>query len=75
MKRKTNFDRYLEAQLKDSDFTERFQKAGEGMGCGLANGRSAQSVRDGHKRSWPKEWEPRNSRSAVLNHLFMKDTP
>ncbi len=29
MKRKTNFDRYLEAQLKDPDFTARFQKAGE----------------------------------------------
>jgi transcriptional regulator with XRE-family HTH domain len=29
MKRKTNFDRYLEEQLKDPDFAERFQKAGE----------------------------------------------
>ena len=29
MKRKTNFDRYLETQLKDPDFAERFRKAGE----------------------------------------------
>jgi DNA-binding XRE family transcriptional regulator len=29
MKRKTNFDRYLEEQLKDPAFALRFQKAGE----------------------------------------------
>jgi len=29
MKRPTNFDPYLEEQLKDPDFTERFRKAGE----------------------------------------------
>ena len=29
MKRRTNFDRYLESQLKDRDFAARFQKAGE----------------------------------------------
>ena len=29
MKRKTNFDRYLEDQLKDPEFAERFKKAGE----------------------------------------------
>jgi transcriptional regulator with XRE-family HTH domain len=29
MKRKTNFDLYLEEQLKDADFAERFKKAGE----------------------------------------------
>ena len=29
MKRRTNFDLYLEEQLKDPDFTERFKKAGE----------------------------------------------
>ena len=29
MKRKTNFDRYLEEQLKDVVFAERFKKAGE----------------------------------------------
>jgi len=29
MKRKTNFDRYLDDQLKDPKFAERFQKAGE----------------------------------------------
>lgn len=28
MKRKINFDKYLEAQLKDQDFAERFKKAG-----------------------------------------------
>ena len=26
---KTNFDKYLEKQLKDSDFAKRFEKAGE----------------------------------------------
>ena len=29
MKRKTNFYKYLEAQLKDKDFAERFKKAGD----------------------------------------------
>ena len=29
MKRKTNFDRYLEDQLKDPEFAKRFKKAGE----------------------------------------------
>jgi transcriptional regulator with XRE-family HTH domain len=29
MKRKNNFDLYLEEQLKDPDFVERFRKAGE----------------------------------------------
>jgi transcriptional regulator with XRE-family HTH domain len=29
MKRRTNFDIYLEEQLKDSDFAERFKRAGE----------------------------------------------
>ena len=29
MKRKTNFDKYLEAQLKDQDFAERFKNAGD----------------------------------------------
>jgi hypothetical protein len=29
MKRKTNFDRYLEEQLKEKDFAKRFKKAGE----------------------------------------------
>ena len=28
MKRRTNFDKYLEDQLKDRDFAERFKKAG-----------------------------------------------
>ena len=29
MKRKTNFNRYLEEQLQDKDFAARFKKAGE----------------------------------------------
>lgn len=29
MKRKTNFDKYLEKQLKDKDFAERFKNAGD----------------------------------------------
>jgi hypothetical protein len=29
MKRKTNFDQYLEEQLKNEDFADRFNKAGE----------------------------------------------
>ena len=28
MKRRTNFDKYLETQLRDQDFAERFKKAG-----------------------------------------------
>ena len=29
MKRKTNFDEYLDEQLKDKDFANRFRKAGK----------------------------------------------
>jgi transcriptional regulator with XRE-family HTH domain len=32
---KTNFDRYLEEQLKDPDFAERFQRAGEAWDVAL----------------------------------------
>ena len=35
MKRKTNFDQYLEEQLKDEDFTDRFKKAGEAWDVAL----------------------------------------
>jgi len=35
MKRKTNFDKYLEAQLKDPKFAERFQEAGEAWDVAL----------------------------------------
>ena len=35
MKRKTNFDRYLEEQLKDPDFVRRYQKAGEAWDVAL----------------------------------------
>lgn len=35
MKRKTNFDHYLEEQLKDEDFAERFAKAGEAWNIAL----------------------------------------
>jgi DNA-binding XRE family transcriptional regulator len=35
MKPKTNFDIYLEKQLKDPDFTERFKKAGEAWDVSL----------------------------------------
>jgi ribosome-binding protein aMBF1 (putative translation factor) len=33
--RKTNFDLYLEEQLKDPDFAERFERAGEGWDIAL----------------------------------------
>ena len=35
IKRKTNFDRYLEEQLKDVVFAERFKKAGEAWDVAL----------------------------------------
>jgi transcriptional regulator with XRE-family HTH domain len=35
MKKKSNFDRYLEEQLKDPDFAERFRKAGEAWDVAL----------------------------------------
>ncbi len=35
MKQKTNFDRYLEKQLKDPDFARRYQKAGEAWDVAL----------------------------------------
>jgi transcriptional regulator with XRE-family HTH domain len=35
MKRKTNFDKYLEEQLKDKDFAARFDKAGEAWDIAL----------------------------------------
>jgi hypothetical protein len=33
--KKTNFDRYLEEQLKDPDFAARFQRAGEAWDVAL----------------------------------------
>ncbi|MBI5606518.1 MAG: helix-turn-helix domain-containing protein [Deltaproteobacteria bacterium] len=35
MKRKTDFDRYLEEQLKDEDFADRFKKAGQAWDVAL----------------------------------------
>ena len=35
MKRKTNFDRYLDEQLNDPGFAERFKKAGEAWDVAL----------------------------------------
>jgi transcriptional regulator with XRE-family HTH domain len=35
MSRKTNFDLYLEEQLKDADFADRFKKAGEAWDVAL----------------------------------------
>ncbi|MBU4462533.1 MAG: helix-turn-helix domain-containing protein [Proteobacteria bacterium] len=35
MKQKTNFDRYLEEQLKDPDFARRYQKAGDAWDVAL----------------------------------------
>jgi len=35
MKKKTNFDRYLEEQLLDKGFEERFRKAGEAWDVAL----------------------------------------
>jgi transcriptional regulator with XRE-family HTH domain len=35
MKRKTNFDRYLEKQLKDKNFADRFRKAGQAWDVAL----------------------------------------
>ena len=35
MRRKTNFDKYLEEQLKDKDFAARFKKAGEAWDVAL----------------------------------------
>ncbi len=35
MKNKANFDRYLEEQLKDPEFAQRFQKAGEAWDVAL----------------------------------------
>jgi len=35
MRRKTNFDKYLEEQLQDNDFAARFKKAGEAWDIAL----------------------------------------
>ena len=35
MKRKTNFNKYLEEQLRDKDFAARFEKAGEAWDIAL----------------------------------------
>jgi hypothetical protein len=35
MKRRTNFDQYLEEQLKNEDFADRFKKAGEAWDVAL----------------------------------------
>ena len=55
MRRKTNFDKYLEEQLRDKDFAARFKKAGEAWDvavklaalrkeCGLSQKELAQRV-------------------------------
>ncbi len=44
MKRKTNFDRYLEEQLKDKDFADRFKKAGQAWDVGLKTKRRPDSI-------------------------------
>ena len=55
MRRKTNFDKYLEEQLKDKNFAARFKKAGEAWDvalklaalrqeCGLSQKELAQRV-------------------------------
>lgn len=62
MKRRTNFDLYLEEQLKDPDFAERFKKAGESWDAALQIG-SLRKVsglsRKGSRRSvcWVRDSE------------------
>ncbi len=45
MKKKTNFDRYLEEQLLDKGFEERFRKAGEAWDVAMKLAASRKSKR------------------------------
>ena len=53
--KKTNFDMYLEEQLKDPVFTERFEKAGEAWDVAL------QLAALGEKKAFPKKTAHTNS--------------
>jgi len=54
MKRKTNFDKYLEAQLKEPDFAARFKKAGEAWDVAIKLGCL--------RKSWPRLWARPNNK-------------
>ena len=73
MKRKTNFDEYLEDQLKDPEFAVRFQKAGEAWDVALqiAGLRKEAGI---SQHELAKRVGRRNSRSVVLNHPLMRVT-
>jgi hypothetical protein len=45
MKRKTNFDEYLEEQLRDKDFCRSFQESRRGVGSGVETGRIEEKIR------------------------------
>jgi hypothetical protein len=66
---KTNFDLYLEEQLKDSAFAERFARAGEAWDVAL-QGKAGLS----QKRS-PAAFSPPSNRSAASNRPPMKAIP
>ncbi len=55
MIRRTNFDKYLEDQLKDPVFAERFKKAGEAWDVALQLVALRKEAADCHRKNWHTE--------------------
>ena len=72
--KKTNFDRYLEEQLKDPVFAERYERAGEAWDVALQL--TALREQAGLSQSQlARLLRTTQQRSAVSNHLPTKATP
>lgn len=74
MKMKTNFDRYLEEQLKAPDFAKRFRKAGEAWDVALQIAALREDSGLSQAESWQSAWALLSSRSAAWNPQTMKGT-
>ena len=73
MMKKTNFDRYLEEQLRDPAFSARFERAGEAWDVALQIAALRQQAGLSQK-DLAKLLKPRSSRSAALSLRATKAT-
>ena len=60
--KKTNFDIYLEEQLKDPDFAERFEKAGEGWDVAI----QLAALREKTRCVIISAWTNRGKRTSIV---------
>jgi hypothetical protein len=72
--KKTNFDKYLEEQLKDPEFAARFERAGEAWDVALQIALFARKP-DFPRRTSRSSLRCPNSRSAGWNHRATKAIP